>query len=311
MSYKVVFAGTPGFALNSLESLIQDKRFFVSAIITQEDKKVWRSQLLTPSPVKMLWIKSWINLFQASSKDEISEILKSENPDFFVVVAYGKILSVDSLSIAKFNINIHWSILPKYRWASPIQSAILNWDVKTWISIMNVEEKMDTWSIWKILECEITKEDNSETIFHKLSELSIKLPDILVDIIEWKLQSAKQDEDLVTYCKKINKEDWKINWKIDTAEWIFNKIRAFTPWPWVYASYAWKVIKIIKANYNSWIIESNNAHPWLIFLKDWKIYTQTVNWSLELIKIQLEGKKPLLTQEFTKWHQDFIGSELE
>lgn len=307
---KIVFAWTPKFAAKYLESLIKDSRFEVSAIISQEDKKIWRKQILTETETKKIWIQYWIPVFQPQTKDEITEILKKEKPDFFVVVAYWKILPKESLEITKFNINIHWSILPKYRWASPIQSAILNWDSETWISIMNIEEKMDAWAIWDIHKCEIEKFDTSEEIFEKLEKFSENFWDDLEKIFKWDLKSQIQDENLATYCKKISKEDWKISFEYETAKEIFQKLNSFSPWPWIFCNFWDKKLKILKANFekNS---EKNYTLKYWETIEIWKkIFINTKEWFLEILEIQLEWKKSQKIWDFLNWQKNFIWTIL-
>ena len=310
MSYKVVFAGNPSFATYALESLISDKRFFVSSIITEVDKKIGRKQILTPTPVKVLWKKNNIHIHEAKNSWDIINILKKEKPDFFVVVAYWHILAKQVLSIAKFNINIHFSLLPKYRWASPVQSSILNWDKETWISIMNIEEKMDAWKVWKQIVVDINPQDTSESVFNKLWKITFKLADILDEIISLKLNPKIQDEIQATYCKKIKKEDWLIYFKKENAETIFNKIKAFTPWPWTYCFYKWKKLKLIKASIDASTIELKGS-IWEIIQQDSSFYIKTKDWFIEILEIQLEWKKVMNVLDFVKWHGEFVWTVLD
>lgn len=308
MSYRVVFAGNPSFATHSLKSLIKDKRFFVSTIITESDKKIGRKQILTPTPVKEIWIKNDINVVCLKNSEHLLEVLKKDKPDFFVVVAYGHILSKEILVIAKYNINIHWSQLPKYRWASPVQSALLAWDTKTWISIMNIEEKMDAWLVWKKIACDILKEDTTKSLFEKLWSLSESLPDILDDIFTWKLLAQKQDDSKTSYCKKIKKEDWRIDFQNDSAEVIFNKLRAYTPWPWIFCSFNWKNLKFTEVDFNNKVL--NWRKIWEVYKHDWNYFIKTIQWSLELIEVQLEWKNPMSILDFTRGHGDFLWTIL-
>lgn len=307
---KIVFAWTPDFAAKYLQSLIKDDRFKITAIISQEDKRIWRKQILTETETKKIWIKNDIPVFQPQKKSEITEILKNEKPDFFVVVAYWKIIPVEALEIAKFNINVHWSILPKYRWASPIQSAVLNWDSETWISIMDVEEKMDVWAVWNIHKCKIEKFDTSEKIFEKLENFSENFWNDLENIFNWKLKSAKQDENLATYCKKISKEDWKIDFQNETAENIFYKLNSFTPWPWIFC-YLWdKKLKILKADFCDKIHIEKVILNWEIIDFWKKIFIKSKEWFLEILEIQLEWKKSQKIWDFLNWQKSFIWTIL-
>ena len=303
---KIVFAGTWDFSAKYLEEIIQDWRFSVSAIISQEDKKIWRKQILTETETKKIWKKYWIPVFQPEKKSEITEILKNEKPDFFVVVAYWKILPKESLEIAKFNINAHWSILPKYRGASPIQSAILNWDSETWISTMNLEEKMDAWAVWNIHKCKIEKFDTTEKIFEKMKWFAKNFCDDLGKIFKWELKPQKQDENLATYCKKISKEDWKINFEKESSKEILQKLNAFTPWPWVFCYFWEKKLKILKANFDEKCEKNHIQKPWKVIAIDKKIFINI----LEILEVQLEWKKAQKISDFINWNQNFIWTTL-
>jgi len=328
---KIVFAWTPDFAAKYLEEIIKDKRFKVSSIISQEDKKIWRKQILTKTATKIIWEKYSIQVFQPKKKYEITEILEKEKPDFFVVVAYWKILPKESLEIAKFNINVHWSILPKYRGASPVQTAILNWDSETWISVMNIDEKMDVWAVWNIHKCKIEKFDTSEIIFKKLESFSKNfcndLEKIFIKWINWEFKPEKQDENLVIYCKKILKEDWKINFKKESAKKILQKLNAFSPWPWVFCTFWDKKLKILKADIiknlpkdfenleKNFLFKIKNFLTrkkfWKIIWQNKKIFVQTKNGFLELLEIQVEWKKPQNIKDFLNWNKNFIWDKLK
>ncbi len=310
MSYKVVFAGNPSLATYSLQSLIDDKRFFVSAIVTESDKKVVRKQVLTQTPIKKIWVDNNISIVHPWNSEALKKILEKEKPDFFVIVAYGHILPVSLLNIAKYNINVHLSLLPKFRWASPVQSAILSWEKETWISIMNIEKDMDAWGVWKFLECDISFDDTSEVLFEKLWNLSKSLPDVLDEIMKWRLVLKDQDNKMSSYCKKILKSDWKIDFKKETAVDIYNKLRAFTPWPWIYTFFNWKKLSLVKVIFSNLNEISESRKLWEVFEDDWFYFIKTINWDLRLIELQLEGKNVLSVEDFVRGYGDFVWSVL-
>ena len=242
--FSVVFAGTPDFSCPALESLIQDARFDVKLVVSQPDRPVGRKQEIAPTPVKQITQKHGIPVLQPEKIQEIQTELEAIKPDFFVVIAYGQMLPKSVLDIAKWNINLHGSILPKYRGASPIQSALLYGEKVTGVSVMNIEQRMDAGAVYKTHEIQIKPEDTAETLFQKIADLGQLLPNDL-DAIAHGLQAQTQDESQATYCKKIQKEDGEIHWKEESAQEILNKLRAFTPWPGVFFFWKNKRIKIL------------------------------------------------------------------
>ena len=303
MPYKVLFAGTPEFATYFLRSLINDKRFFVSWVISGLDRRVWRWHVLTSCPVKNLWLENNINVFEPESKDELIDIVKRQRPDIFVVVAYWMILPIEVLNLTKFNINVHWSILPSYRWASPIQASLLAWEKETWISIMNIEQKMDCWDVWKVLRCTIDESDDFLSLSKKLTDMSSEFPDILEGIVSWKLTAKPQDHKAATYCKKINKSDWLIDFNTDDSHTIVNKIKAFRLWPWVYTKYLDKKLGIIEAK----VWPKHEGEMWEVFEKWWWVFIKTIDWSIQLVTVKLEWKRETSIYDFVRWHKSFIG----
>jgi methionyl-tRNA formyltransferase len=259
--YKVIFAGTPLFACPALESLIKDDRFEIQAIITQENKPVGRKQIITTPPVKSIGDKNGILVLQPRKISNIYEDLKALSPEFLVVIAYGQILPKKILDIAKWNINLHASLLPKYRGASPIQSALLQGETETGVSVMNIEEKMDAGAVYKTHILSIHPKDTSEILFHKLAEIGKNLPNDLVDISSG-IEAEIQNESEASYCKKISKADAEIHPNLETADEIYNRLRAFTPWPGIFFMNEGKRIKIISGEimkYNSDIQEPENT----------------------------------------------------
>lgn len=307
--YKVVFASSSKIWLVPLMSLIEDKRFFVSLVITWEDKKIWRKQILTPNEIKKIALEEKINFVHPKSKKELDEILEKEKPDFFLVVAFWMIIPEKALSFCKFPINIHWSILPKYRWASPIQESILNWDKKSWISIMEMVKEMDAWWVYKVLECKILEKDNQENVFEKLWYLSANIWEILDNIYNWKLKKIEQNSSKATYTKKITKENWQVFFKKDNSKYIFNKFRAYFWWPWIYSFFGWKIIKFTDIDFD--ISTWENYNTWEVFEKNSKIFVKWISGNIELKKIQLEWKKDMSIKDFLNWNKNFLGFEFD
>ncbi|MFA6524166.1 MAG: methionyl-tRNA formyltransferase [Candidatus Paceibacterota bacterium] len=231
---KFVFFGTPDVSSETLD-ILKKNGYIPSLIITSTDKPQGRKMLLTPPPVKTWAIENNIQYLQPEKIDteKIWDIFKTQNiPDLFIVVAYGKILPEKLLNLPKLgSINIHYSLLPKYRGASPVESAILNGDTETGITIQKMEFKMDSGPIIAKETIEILPDEKAIDLRKKLikigGELLIK---ILPDIIENKIQLNSQDEAQATYCKKIKKEDGLIDLNDDSIK-NYNKFRAYSSWP--------------------------------------------------------------------------------
>ncbi len=243
---KVIFMGTPDYAEEILKKLIEDNEIEVVSVYTQPDKPVGRKKILTPPPVKELAQKHGIEMYQPNSlkeKDAVESVLKQEC-DFIVVAAYGQILPKAVLEHAPC-INLHASILPKYRGASPIQQAILNGDTKTGVTAMLMDEGLDTGDIIKIEECEIGEDEMVEELFDKMTHIAASLTvDVLKNFSSY--TPVPQNDAEATYCTKITKEDGKV--EFDDAKTLYNKYRAFTPWPGVYLPSGLKLKKMILAS---------------------------------------------------------------
>ncbi|TXE84429.1 methionyl-tRNA formyltransferase [Campylobacter peloridis] len=238
----IIFMGTPSYATCILKELIKEG-FNIQALFTQSDKPVGRKQILTPSDIKKFVLENNLNIkifTPKTLKDEnIINQIKSLKPDFIVVAAYGKILPKEILDIAPC-INLHASLLPKYRGASPIQSAILNDDKISGVCSMLMEEGLDSGAILESIEYNIEGKNSSE-IFEIFSNLAAK---ICVSTLEnySKITPQIQDENKVSFCKKIKKEDGLI--KLDDAKNIYQKFLAFYPWPGIFLENGLKFLDI-------------------------------------------------------------------
>lgn len=234
--------GTPTYAAIVLESLLKQEDIEVVAIYTQMDKEVGRKKILTPPIVKTMAINNNIKCYQPARLrdiDSINELLKIEC-DYIVVAAYGQILPPQILAHAPC-INLHASILPLYRGASPIQQALLNNNTQTGVTAMLMNEGLDTGDILKIRQIEILKNDMQDDLFNKLSsEAALLTIDVLREFKNY--LPIKQDNSKASYCKKISKQDGLV--EFTDAQDLFNKYRAFTPWPGVYLSSGLKLKKI-------------------------------------------------------------------
>ena len=239
---KIIFMGTPGYAQKILEALIKAKDIEVVAVYTQPDKPVGRKKVMTPPPVKTTAQDAGINVYQPSrlrDEETINEVTSIEC-DFIVVAAYGQILPKEILSHAPC-INLHASILPKYRGASPIQEAILNGDNCTGVTAMKMDEGLDTGDIIKISKIAIDDDEMVESLFEKLTLVACDLTlDVLRNYDDY--PQTKQNESESTHCRKITKADGEVEFLDAVA--LYNRYRAFTPWPGVHLSSGLKLKEI-------------------------------------------------------------------
>ncbi len=292
---RVVFWGTPDFAVESLKELINSKHKVV-AVITQPDKPKGRGKKLTPPPVKVEAQKHNIPVYQpekVKNNPQLLEELKKLNPDIFVVVAYGKILPKEIIELPRYKtINVHASLLPKYRGAAPIQRAIMDGEEETGVCIMEITEELDAGDVYKCKKVKIQNEDDIVSLHDKLSEEGAKLLIEVLDQIEkGEIKKTPQDHSKATYAKPIQKEDGKINWEKSAKE-IFNQIRALKVWPKAYTNFRDKQVKILDAEV---IDETSQGNPGeIVKLEKGKgIVVQTGQGKLLIKKIQFPNSKPI------------------
>ncbi len=228
----IIYMGTPDYASRILQRLIAEDGINVLSVYTQPDKPVGRKKVLTAPPVKRVALENDIEVFQPINlrSAQTEEEIRSLNPDFIVVAAYGQILPKNILDLAPC-INLHASILPAYRGASPIQQALLNGDSETGVTAMLMDVGLDTGDILKISRVAISETMMVEELFDALTECAADLTvDVLKDFDN--LTPQKQDDEASTHCSKISKENGLIHF--DDAVSLYNRYRAYTPWPGVY-----------------------------------------------------------------------------
>ena len=234
MKYKIVYMGTPHYAEEILKTLIEAEDMEVSLVLTQPDRPVGRKKVLTPPPVKALAIEHGITVLQPNrlSDEGIEDAIKKENPDFIVVAAFGQILPKCILDIAPC-INLHASLLPQYRGASPVQQSLLNGDEKTGVTSMLMEEGLDTGPMLEKIEFVIPAEMRLHALTTQLTSDACKLT--LSTIRNYKhIKAQSQDESKATLCKKIKKSDGQVDF--EDAKVIYNKYRAFEGWPGIFTA---------------------------------------------------------------------------
>ena len=300
---KLIFIGTDGIGSELLKKL--SKLFEVQLVVTGQDKPAGRKLELQPSPIKVTAEELGIEVFQPLNINAEMSVrrLSNLNPDMIVVMAYGQILSREVLDIPRIDcLNLHASLLPKYRGASPIQASILNMDKKTGVSLMKMESKMDAGPVYRQFELSISDSDTGQTLSDKLAGLSAEeIPRALIDVADG-LQAETQDESKVTYCGKISKADGQIDWN-QSAEEIMARMRAFAPWPGTYTFFDGKRLKLISAE----IHETSGGQPGLV-KRDGIACGEGM---IRPLEIQTEGGKVQSFHDFINGHPDFIGSTLD
>jgi methionyl-tRNA formyltransferase len=303
---KIVFAGTPEFAALHLQSLINSEHDVI-AVYSQPDRPAGRGNKLQTSAVKQLAVEHTIPVFQPQSlKTQEAQLTLAElQADIMIVVAYGLILPTAVLNSPKLGcLNVHGSLLPKWRGAAPIQRSIWAGDTETGVTIMQMDEGLDTGAILFKQSLSITKEDTSVSLYQRLAEIGPKaLLETLTKLHE--LQALTQDDELASYAKKLSKEEAKIDWNIP-AEQLERNIRAFNPWPVAFFSLNGSNIKV----YASDVVQNDNPNiPAGQIVKSDKqgILIATSNKCLLLTKLQLPGKKPMLAADVLNGRADWFA----
>ena len=318
---KVLFMGTPDFAAGILEAIIKSDHEVV-AVVTQEDKARGRSDKLMAPPVKEAALKYGLPVLQPHRvKDEETVAqLREYDADIFVVAAYGQILSKEILDTPRFGcINTHASLLPKYRGAAPIQWAIADGEKETGVTIMQMDEGLDTGDILYARKVDITNDDTGESLFNKLEEVSKQLIVEALDRIEsGDINPVKQDGDAATYAKILKKEMGALDFTKEASE-LERLIRAFTPWPGTYTRFNGKILKIIKACAadddeladECKVTLSGGGPGSIAGVSGSAIYVNSGKDYLKLTWVQLEGKKRMQVSDFLRGCPVKAGDKLE
>ena len=283
---KIIFMGTPNYAETILQTILDTKDMEVVAVYTQPDKPVGRKKVMTPPVVKTLALKHDIKVCQPSrlrDEDTVKELLHVEC-DFIVVAAYGQILPLDILQHAPC-INLHASILPQYRGASPIQQTLLNGDKQTGVTAMLMDVGLDTGDILKIDTLHVEDNEMVESLFDRLTELASTLTiEVLQNFSSY--TPIKQNDSLSTHCRKISKKDGEVSF--DDATTLYNKYRAFTPWPGIYLESGLKLKNITIED-----SESKNKVGEILYVDKLSIVVGCQKGSIRIFKVQPASKKEM------------------
>jgi len=305
-SLRIIFAGTPDFAARHLDALLSSGHQVVG-VFTQPDRPAGRGKKLMPSPVKVLAEEHGLPIFQPASlrPQENQQLVADLNADVMVVVAYGLILPKAVLDMPRLGcINVHGSLLPRWRGAAPIQRSLWAGDADTGVTIMQMDVGLDTGDMLYKLSCPITDEDTSATLYDKLAELGPKgLIDTLQQLADNRVQPEVQDEALVTYAEKLSKEEARLDWSLPAAQ-LERCIRAFNPWPMSWLEIDGQPVKVWQA---SVIAGPVNAAPGTIVEANKQgVQVATVEGILNLESLQPAGKKAMSAQDLLNSRREWF-----
>ena len=293
---KIVFMGTPEFSVPILKMLI--KNYNVVGVVTQPDREVGRKKVLTPSPIKQTAMEFNIPVITPEKLRIEYEKVLAFKPDIIVTCAYGQILPNEILNYPKYGcINVHASLLPKYRGGAPIQRAIMNGEVKTGITIMYMNEGMDTGDKKEKKELIIENDDNYDGVSKKLSVIGTDLlEDVLPKVIKGKIKRTIQDNEEATYAPIIKREDEKLDFNKTTFE-IYNHIRALSTTPGAYAILDKKVVKIYSSRMSDHI-HPNKKNGEIVKIYDDGIGISTSDSEIVITDIKIEGKNKMSVKQY-------------
>lgn len=315
-SLRVIFAGTPDFAASALDALIKNKKntdndIEVIAVYTQPDRPAGRGRQLKASPVKELALEYSIEVHQPlnfKQQDDL-DTLKQLKPDLMIVAAYGIILPESVLNTPSLGcINIHASLLPRWRGAAPIQRAIISGDTQTGITIMQMDKGLDTGDMILKTTCDIDANDTGSSLHDKLAELGAStMLEALKLIQQGEITTTKQDDAQACYAHKLNKEEALIDWQ-QSAEQISQQVRAFNSWPVAQTHFDKKVIRIWQANISdgSSRSNSNNIAGEILEINKEGVIVGCGKGYVVITELQLSGAKRMLVKDLLNGRPDFF-----
>jgi len=307
----IVFAGTPEFAVSSLKA-VHESRHTVIAVYTQPDRPAGRGRKLQPGPVKEYAVAQALPVFQPDTlknPDDINRLAELQ-PDVMVVVAYGLILPQEVLQIPRLGcLNVHASLLPRWRGAAPIQRAIEAGDPVTGVTIMQMDAGLDTGAMLIKKETPIGDDDTAATLHDRLAALGASaLLEALDGLEQGTLNSEPQNNNDATYAKKLDKAEAEIDWSLP-AEVLARKVRAFNPWPSVICNFNGKRLRILQARAEP--MKQDEAGPGTVCrIGNDSIFVQASRGCLCISRLQLEGGRPQSVREFLNGHPLKVGDRL-
>jgi methionyl-tRNA formyltransferase len=298
---RIVFCGTPEFAVPSLRRLAATPEFSIEAVISQPDRPRGRGQQLNHSPVKEAALELGLHVYQPETirSESSQEFLKRVAPDAVVIIAYGQIIPARLLEIPRLGwINVHGSLLPRYRGAAPIQWAIANGETVTGLTTMQIDAGMDTGPALLRREVAIGANESAPELAERLSAVGAEMiAESLLKFARAEISPVQQDSNGVSYAPILKKEDGRIDWN-RPAQQIYNRMRGFTPWPGAYATFRGQTCNLWGRPATAKIAKSGTA-PGLIVVLSKDIYVTCGEDSLLLLEIvQMEGRKKVSALEF-------------
>ena len=309
---RIIFMGTPEIASYILKGLIENE-YNIVGVVSQEDKPVGRKGILTPTPVKVVALEHSIPVFQVKKIRDDYSFVKDMNPDLIITCAYGQIVPQGLLDIPKLgNINVHGSLLPKYRGASPIQQALINGDKVTGVTIMEMIYQMDAGRMYAKKEIELSEDDNYSSLYNKMKVAGLEaLLEMLPSHIESKTKGLnvgeEQDESLVTKCSKITKEQEHLSLDYTCEEFV-NWIRGLSEIPGAYVLLDNQVFKILKAKKYSNQIQGETGE--IIKADKLGLILQLKDGQVSLLEVQKQGKNKMDYKSFVNGNRNLVGKKV-
>lgn len=305
-SLRIIFAGTPDFAARHLNALLSSE-YEIVGVFTQPDRPAGRGKKLMPSPVKILAEANGLPVFQPSSlrPQENQQLVASLNADVMVVVAYGLILPKQVLDMPRLGcLNVHGSLLPRWRGAAPIQRALWAGDTETGVTIMQMDVGLDTGDMLYKLSCPITGEDTSGSLYDKLAVLGPQgLLETLAQLVSGTAKPEVQDETLVSYAEKLSKEEARIDWSLSAVQ-LERCIRAFNPWPISWLEIDEQPVKVWRASVST---DTSSAEPGtIVAVSKLGIQVATGGGILNLESLQPAGKKAMRAQDLLNSRREWF-----
>ena len=310
---RVVFMGTPELSCNSLRALMESQEFLLAAVVTQPDRPKGRELKLQPSPVKELALQANLPVLQPErARDETFLVaLRDLRPDLVVVAAYGQLLPRSILDLPRFGcLNVHTSLLPRYRGAAPIQWAILNGDAETGVTIMKMDAGLDTGNILTQAVTPIHPEDTSETLHGRLAALGAELlVRTIPDYVAGKVVSRPQPTEGVSHAPKIKKQDGHVDWN-QPARSIWNRVRGLVPWPGAFTFLPGQPQPHLLKIWQAEPAQSAGLHGEVLQADKTGILVGCGRDALRILVLQREGGRRLTAQEFLAGHPLLPGQKL-
>jgi methionyl-tRNA formyltransferase len=306
---RVVFMGTPQFAVPTLVAL--DKHHQVVGIVTQPDRPAGRGRKMVASPVKQSALARGLAVLQVETLDSLAAVehLAGWRPEIIVVTAFGQILRPPVLELPPHGcLNVHASLLPRFRGAAPIPAAILAGEPHTGVTIMRMDEGLDTGPILAQAECPINPDDTTASLTARLADSGAQLlVEMLPGWLNGVIVAQPQDDALATYCRPLQKQDGRLEWT-QSARHLDRQVRACDPWPGAYTTWKGQRLKVLRAR--PWSDQGGDGLPGQVVSLKPGVGVVTGLGALELLEVQLAGKKPMAADLFARGQRDLVGGSL-